>query len=67
MNNCGACKYWRLNPKDMNIGHCHRFPPSLLLIPMRGPGGQMVPAPMPCFPAMDKSDWCGEFLAKVEL
>lgn len=62
--NCGACKFWKKAASVIvgqnKEGECHRYPPSLHLIP--APQGVMA---MSKFPITLPEEWCGEFKIKI--
>ncbi len=54
---CVNCKFHQLNPADMNVVLCRRYPPTPFMVP-QGPNrvGQMI-----MYPQLPKGFWCGEY------
>lgn len=53
---CGHCVYWVLDQaaSTPTVGHCHRFPPGIYIMPENGTVVQK-------FPSLDHHQWCGEW------
>jgi hypothetical protein len=53
---CSHCVYWQvdLSSNPATVGHCHRYPPRVLMNPQTGHVMQK-------FPTTDQRHWCGEW------
>lgn len=53
---CSHCMYWvpEVTSKPATVGHCHRFPPDVMISPTSGTIVQK-------FPTTDHQHWCGEW------
>lgn len=52
---CVSCAFFSAEPKD-DLGICRRYPPYIVEIE-----GDFES----CYPVIDRIDWCGEFVRKV--
>lgn len=52
---CNSCAFFDIEPKD-ELGVCRRYPPTLF---------QIEDEYDSCYPVTERSDWCGEFVRKV--
>jgi hypothetical protein len=52
---CVSCAFFDISPKD-DLGICRRYPPTLF---------QIEDEYDSCYPVTERSDWCGEFIRKV--
>lgn len=55
---CANCKFYEINPKDMRIGTCTRFPPQTLFV-----NGQALSA----FPGVQHHQNCGEHKPRITI
>lgn len=67
MSKCQSCKYWIKQPGPIvaasRIGVCRRFPPTMMLVPGRNGGAEIIPV----WANTGDSDVCGEHSPKVAL
>jgi hypothetical protein len=59
MTECRNCKYWN-NEKTIERGQCRLAPPSAVLVPVQGIGGQGMTL-ISYWPETGASEWCGSF------
>ena len=52
---CISCAFYSCEPKD-DLGYCYRYPP--ILVEIEGNFES-------CYPVTERTDWCGEFVRKV--
>jgi hypothetical protein len=52
---CVSCAFFSCEPKD-DLGFCFRYPPTII---------EMEGGYDSCSPVTDRTDWCGEFVRKV--
>ena len=52
---CISCAFYSCEPKD-DLGYCYRYPPTLVEIEGNYES---------CYPVTERTDWCGEFVRKV--
>lgn len=62
--NCASCEHFTVNAQAVNQGECHRFPPQIVVVPVKTLQG-MGAAPGAMFPAVASDAFCGEFRAKT--
>lgn len=55
---CGQCRHFL--PEGQQ-GFCRRNPPTVVLLPQRGPGGAVGVAPASTWPPVTPNQWCGEY------
>lgn len=64
---CGSCKFFRRHLQNTKEGFCKRFPPVVIVAPVRTKDGAVEPHPVSITANMTESDWCGEYKTKVTL
>lgn len=64
---CGGCKFFRRHLEAPDEGFCKRFPPIVIVAPIKRRDGTTGPAPVSATPNMHESEWCGEYKMKVTL
>ena len=52
---CISCAFYTCEPKE-DVGFCYRYPPTI--IEMEGDYDS-------CYPVTGRTDWCGEFVRRV--
>lgn len=57
MNNCSACFFYRVDPRNLRQGTCRFNPPAPMLIMSQT--GQ--PVSMGTFPPVQENEWCGKW------
>lgn len=57
---CGQCRHYVPDDKGQQ-GVCRRNPPTVVVLPQRGPGGAVGVAPVGMWPPVMPNQWCGEY------
>lgn len=60
---CRSCEHRRL---ESQVVFCYRFPPHVVVVPMPGPNGQVVPGFQSAYPQVNPILTCGEYRRKEE-
>ncbi len=55
---CRSCEYRRV---ANGVVFCHRFPPQVMIVPMRDSAGAVSPGFQSVYPAVDPAMPCGEY------
>jgi hypothetical protein len=55
---CRSCMHRRMAGQET---FCYRYPPTVLLVPMPGPKGQVAPGFQSAYPAVNPDMPCGEY------
>lgn len=55
---CRSCMHRRMAGQET---FCYRYPPTVLLVPMPGPKGQVTPGFQSAYPVVDPDMPCGEY------
>lgn len=69
-NQCGACFYYRVDPRNLKQGTCRFNPPTPMVVMSAGqPTGMGTfqtaqPISMGMFPPVQEGEWCGRWQRK---
>ncbi len=58
---CGSCKHFKSDPRNLQMGHCRRFPP--VAMPLPNPRGGIMS--WGDFAPVNREQSCGEYAVKV--
>lgn len=64
---CGSCKFFRRHADRKSEGQCRRFPPVVIVAPVKTKMGNIEPHPVSITANMEQDDWCGEYKMRVTI